>query len=424
MPSHSVTPACEPQQRVVLAALAAPRTDWEVSLEELRSLTATANGVVVGEAVQRREHPDPATYLGKGKIEEVKEVITRGEATLLIVDGELSPSQQRNLERVLDTQVIDRTGLILDIFARRARTAEGHLQVELAQLNYLLPRLTNMWSHLERIRGGIGLRGPGETQIETDRRLVRARIALVKEKVEEIRRRRAIQRSQRAQANIPLVSLVGYTNAGKSTLLNALSGAGAFVEDLLFSTLDPMTRDVTFPGGTRALVSDTVGFIRNLPTQLVAAFRATLEEVLAAEVLVHVVDAGHPTWLEQIETVERVLADLGAEKTPTVLAFNKLDSVEDDSAIRAWAERRPHCVFIVAKTGLGLEQLEREIVTILHEQWRDVDVVLPAAASQLVAELHARGEVLEEAYEGHVVHLTGRGPSDLISRLRRRAAEG
>ena len=317
--------------------------------------------------------------------------------------------------------MIDRTGLILDIFARRAHTAEGKLQVELAQLEYLLPRLANMWSHLERIRGGIGLRGPGETQIETDRRLVRQRIAVLKDKVDEIRHRRQVQRSQRAQANIPLVSLVGYTNAGKSTLLNALSQAGVFVEDKLFATLDPTTRDVTFPNGTRALVSDTVGFIRNLPTQLVAAFRATLEEVRSADILVHVVDAANPGWVEQEETVAAVLHELGADDKPTIMAFNKMDQVEDEAILRHLAARYPHVVFLAAKQGRGIEELEQTIVDVLRSRWQTVDLMLPLSAGDLVAELHARGEVHREEYEMDGVRLAGRAPADLVARMSRRA---
>jgi GTP-binding protein HflX len=419
---HNVEPMPAPPQRVVLAALDDPESDWQESLAELERLAYTANGQVVATLTQRRKTPDPRTYLGKGKVEEIREVVDRGDASLLIIDGDVSPTQQRNLEKILEIQVIDRTGLILDIFARRARTAEGKLQVELAQLNYLLPRLANMWSHLERIRGGIGLRGPGETQIETDRRLVRQRIALLKDKVDEIRHRRQVQRSQRAQSNIPLVSLVGYTNAGKSTLLNALSQAGVFVEDKLFATLDPTTRDVTFPNGTRALVSDTVGFIRNLPTQLVAAFRATLEEVTSADILIHVVDASNLGWVEQEETVVKVLHDLGADDKPTIMAFNKMDEVEDDEILRHLAASYPHVVYLSAKQGRGIEELEQAIVDVVRSSWQSVDLTLPLSAGNLVAELHARGEVTFEEYEEEGVHLMGRAPADLAARMTQRAA--
>jgi GTP-binding protein HflX len=406
-----------PPQRVVLATLSDPESDWEESLAELERLADTANGQVVATLTQRRPAPDPRTYLGKGKVEEIREAIERTDATLLIIDGEISATQQRNLEKSLDAQVIDRTGLILDIFAHRAHTAEGKLQVELAQLQYLLPRLTNMWSHLERIRGGIGLRGPGETQIETDRRLVRDRIVMLNHKVDELRQRRALQRSQRAQAQIPLVSLVGYTNAGKSTLLNAIAQSDVFVEDKLFATLDPTTRDVIFPNGTRALVSDTVGFIRNLPTQLVAAFRATLEEVRNAELLVHVVDASNPSWVEQVETVETVLNDLGVTEQPVIMAFNKMDQVEDPDIVRRLAERYPYVVFLAARENEGLTDLEEEIVTVLRSRWQDVDASLPLTAGILVAEMHARGEITAEEYGAQHIHLAGRAPADLATRI-------
>ncbi|HEX2951583.1 MAG TPA: GTPase HflX [Armatimonadota bacterium] len=418
---YEIEPRPSPRQPVVLAALEVPETDWEESLDELERLADTANGQVVGQLTQRRESPDPSTYFGKGKVEEIRQVVERTNASLLVIDGEISPSQQRNLEKILDIQVIDRTGLILDIFARRAHTAEGKLQVELAQLEYLLPRLANMWSHLERIRGGIGLRGPGETQIETDRRLVRNRIAQLKRKVEEIRHRRAVQRSQRAQSQIPLISLVGYTNAGKSTLLNTISEAEVFVEDKLFATLDPTTRDVIFPNGTRALVSDTVGFIRNLPTQLVAAFRSTLEEVLSADILVHVVDASNPGWVEQAETVDQVLAELGAADKPVIMAFNKMDQVEDPLLLKRLATRYPYAVFLTARKGEGMEELEQEIITVLRSRWQDIHVRLPLSASQLVAEMHARGEIALEDYAEDSVELVGRAPADLAARIMRHA---
>jgi GTP-binding protein HflX len=418
---HDVNPKPTPKQRVVLVALEDPEVAWEESLEELEQLADTAGAQVVATLTQRRDTPDPRTYIGKGKVDELREVVQRGDANLVIIDGETAPSQQRNLEKALDVQLLDRTGLILDIFAHRAHTAEGKLQVELAQLEYLLPRLTNMWSHLSRIRGGIGLRGPGETQLEVDRRRVRERIGLLKQKVEEIRHRREVQRSQRAQSQIPLISLVGYTNAGKSTLLNALSDAGVFVEDKLFATLDPTTRDVTFPNGTRALVSDTVGFIRNLPTQLVAAFRATLEEARSADVLVHVVDAGNPGWVEQVETVNSVLTELKVVDKPVIMAFNKMDQVAEPELVRHLALRFPYAVFLAARTGEGIQALEEEIVAVLRARWESIDVELPLSATDLVAELHARGEVDDEEYADARVHIRGRAPADLAARIARRA---
>ncbi len=275
----------------------------ESSLDELAQLAGTAGAVVVGRTIQRLDSPNPATYIGKGKLAEIIALRPQLDYDLVIFDDELSPSQQRNLEDALKVKVLDRTALILDIFARRARTREGALQVELAQHEYLLPRLAGQWSHLERLGGGIGTRGPGETQLETDRRLIRNRISRLKAQLEQVRRHRALYRARRAKQGVPVVALVGYTNAGKSTLMNALSGAGVLAENRLFATLDPVTRKVGLPGGGFFLLTDTVGFIQKLPTQLVAAFRATLEELADADLLLHVVDITHPDAAEQAETV-------------------------------------------------------------------------------------------------------------------------
>jgi GTP-binding protein HflX len=415
---HDIEPMPLEIQNVVLAALEFYDTDWEESLAELERLAETANGKVTAVITQKREKPDVATYFGKGKIEEIKELMVRTDAEILIIDGEISPSQQRNIQKAIDVQVIDRTGLILDIFARRAHTAEGKLQVELAQLEYLLPRLANMWSHLERIRGGIGLRGPGETQIETDRRLVRDKISMLEKKVDEIKHRRRIQRNQRAQSQIPLVSLVGYTNSGKSTLLNALSQAGVFVEDKLFATLDPTTRDVTFPNGARALVSDTVGFIRNLPTQLVAAFRATLEETTNADILIHVIDAANVNWMEQVETVDKILNDLESIDKPMLMTFNKVDIVDDLELLHNLASRYPNKVFIAAGKGEGLHELGDAIMNMLRASWVDINDEIPMKSSILSAELHGRGEVIEIEYRENSIYLRGRAPADLASRIK------
>lgn len=295
------------------------------SLMELAELARTAGADVVGTTTQRLAHPNVTTYIGKGKVEEVKEAHRLADANVVIFDDELSPSQQRNLEKALGAKVIDRTALILDIFATRAHTREGSLQVSLAQMQYLLPRLAGQWSHLERMEGAIGTRGPGETQIETDRRLIRSRISKIKRDLEDVRHNRALYRRQRQRAGLPVIALVGYTNAGKSTLMKRLSGADVLAEDKLFATLDPVTRRIKLPAGETVLLTDTVGFIQKLPTELVAAFRATLEELEEADILLHVIDISHPHAYEQTQTVDATLADLGVGEKPRLLALNKVD---------------------------------------------------------------------------------------------------
>ena len=300
------------------------------SLEELGELARTAGAEVVGSAFQKLDHPHVATYLGKGKIEEVRQARRDLGANVVIFDDELSPSQQRNLERELDAKVIDRTALILDIFATRANTREGRLQVALAQMQYLLPRLAGQWSHLERMEGAIGTRGPGETQIETDRRLIRSRISRIKTDLDSVRQQRSLYRRQRQRAGLPVVALVGYTNAGKSTLMKALAGADVLVEDKLFATLDPVTRRIALPSGEIVLLTDTVGFIQKLPTALIAAFRATLEELEEADLLLHVVDIAHPLAYEHMETVDKTLETLGVGEKLRLVLLNKVDMLRND----------------------------------------------------------------------------------------------
>ncbi len=300
------------------------------SLAELSELARTAGAKVVGLALQRRSSPQPATYIGSGKLREVADACIEQRANTVIFDDELAPSQQRNLEEALQLKVIDRTALILDIFAMRASTREGRLQVELAQTDYLLPRLRGQWSHLERMEGAIGLRGPGETQIETDRRLVRRRMSKLKKDLEQVRVQRELYRRKRRRSGVPVVALIGYTNAGKTTLMRALSGADQRAEDKLFATLDPVTRRMALPSGRPALLTDTVGFIQKLPTQLVASFRATLEELEEADILLHVVDVSHPHAGVHAETVEGVLRDLSVLGRPTIVALNKIDALTGD----------------------------------------------------------------------------------------------
>ncbi len=347
--------------------------DPQSSLEELALLSETAGARVVGRTVQRLERPHPAHYVGSGKLSEIKAEHGHTHYTLVIFDDELSPSQQRKLEDALGVKVLDRTALIIDIFARRARTREGRLQVDLAQAEYLLPRLAGQWSHLERLEGRIGTRGPGETQLETDRRLVRNKIGRLKKQLEAVRRQRSLYRRRRARTGVPVVALVGYTNAGKSTLMRALSGADVFVEDLLFATLDPLTRRVVLPGGREVLLTDTVGFIQKLPTLLVAAFRATLEELSEADLLLHVVDITHPNAADQAEAVERTLAELEVAEKPRLTVLNKVDCLtrHDGSPLRGLDEladyeaslsvHRPDACLISALRGWGLEEVRLRI---------------------------------------------------------------
>jgi GTP-binding protein HflX len=333
---------------------------------------------VVGRSLQRLDSPNPATYIGKGKVEEIVAQRPILEYDLVLFDDELSPSQQRNLEEALKVKVIDRTALILDIFARRARTREGALQVELAQHEYLLPRLAGQWSHLERLGAGIGTRGPGETQLETDRRLIRARISRLKSHLEQVRRHRALYRRRRARQGVPVVALVGYTNAGKSTLMNALTHADVLAEDKLFATLDPVTRRVPLPDGGCFLLTDTVGFIQKLPTQLVAAFRATLEELADADLLLHVVDLTHPNAAEQAETVEQTLAELGLAHKPRLTLLNKVDLLArpDGTPVRGLADledlaagptgAQPDALLMSAERGWGLTELRERVAQALR----------------------------------------------------------
>ncbi|HVL54213.1 MAG TPA: GTPase HflX, partial [Vitreimonas sp.] len=367
----------------------------EESLAELASLAATAGAEVVGAEWQNRRHVDPNWYVGKGKAEELLQAKNETGFEVLIADDELSPSQQKALESLLNVKVIDRSRLILDIFAQHAQTHEGRLQVELAQLEYQLPRLTRLWTHLSRTGGGIGTRGPGESQLETDRRIIRERIKKMKERVDQVRQQRATAARGRDRRLIPTVGIVGYTNAGKSTLLNALVGSEvARAEDKLFATLDPTSRQVKLGDGQTAIVTDTVGFIHKLPHQLVEAFRATLEEVNRADVLLEVVDASDPHFKEHRETVQTVLEELGAGDKPRLLSFNKADLVEQAAGNPdAAAPAIGGSVLVSALTGFGMETLRAEIAALLASLWEDVDVHVPYAAGELLARVRERGTI-------------------------------
>lgn len=384
--------------RAILVAAEVPGAllPAEESLNELAELARTAGAEVVARFTQRLDHPNPATYIGSGKVQEIVEAIRQLGANVVIFDDELSPSQQRNLEKALGVKVIDRTALILDIFATRARTREGRLQVELAQHQYLLPRLAGQWSHLERMEGAIGTRGPGETQIETDRRLIRNRIAKIRRDLEEVRTQRELYRRRRARNNAPVVALVGYTNAGKSTLMRALSGADVLAEDKLFATLDPVTRRISLPSGEIVLLTDTVGFIQKLPTQLVAAFRATLEELEDADLLLHVVDISHPNAYQHVQTVEATLRDLGVHEKPQLIALNKVDLLrhEDGRPVADFDEARaiilgagapPRNVAIIsAAKRWGLDILRQRIEEGLDGEFTAAEFELPTVLSAAV----------------------------------------
>lgn len=398
-----------------------PADEAREHLDELARLSDTAGAVIVGEMQQRIQAPHPGLYIGTGKVEELRDLIREREATLVIFDEELAPAQGQNLEETLGTRVMDRTELILDIFAYRARTAEAKLQVELAQLQYMLPRLRRMWSHLSRIRGGIGLRGPGETQLETDRRLIQQRIADLKRRLERVARQREIRRKGRDEWF--RVALVGYTNAGKSSVLRRLSGSELFVEDRLFATLDAATRVVDLGDGYRALVTDTVGFIRKLPHDLVASFRATLEEVREADVLCHVVDVSHPKWETQYEVVGSVLVELGIEGKPMLALFNKVDRLthEEQDAIgaRAGAVMGPH-VFTSAVEPQGVDGVRAALKAEVRRLRPVVTVAVPAADGGAIAEVYREGEVLERRQNGSDLLLTVRLAESAAARLRAR----
>lgn len=401
--------------------------DLEGSLEELAFLAETAGIEVVGEVTQNLLHPNPKTYIGSGKVEELKLLVEELGADIVLFDDELSPRHQRELEEVFGNKVkvIDRTALILDIFALHAETAEGKLQVELAQLKYRLPRLTRAWTHLARQAGGgggrtgsvggVGLRGPGETQLETDRREIQKKIAKLEEDLTKVRERRSRHRNQRKKTNIPVVALVGYTNAGKSTLLNAMTSSEIYVADQLFATLDPTIRQLQLPGGTEILISDTVGFIQKLPTQLVAAFRATLEEIKEADLLLHIVDASHEHMQEQSLTVLETLKEIEAGEVPILTVFNKIDLLSADRIQEIEAIAHSNAYFASGLTGEGLEDLQETIADVLFSSQSMVKVFLPYAEGQLVSIFHERGNVIDVEHLEDGIMIYGRLPKEIKS---------
>jgi GTPase len=388
-------PGAEPERGFLVAVLA-QGVDEDEELAEMRELLRTAGVEPVGELVQRRAAPDPRTYVGKGKLRELKRAVTSADAESLIVDDDLDPGQQRRLEDEFKLRVVDRTQLILDIFAQHAVSAEGKLQVELAQLDYNLPRMRGMWQHLERLGGGIGTRGPGESQLETDRRLARRRIGQLKGRLQALERRRDTQRKARRRAETPVIALAGYTNTGKSTLLNALTDAQVSVDDRLFETLDPTTRSFA-QDGRRYLVTDTVGFIRRLPHQLVEGFAATLEETVHADLVLHVADASARDELldETVAAVESVLAEIGAADLPVQLVLNKIDGV-DPLRRRRLANRFPEAVLISALTGEGLDDLRARVAERFAARLRSVRLLVPYEDGKALAELYELGAPIEE----------------------------
>ena len=412
-------PGAEPERGFVLGVFS-KGADGAVELAELRELARTAGVQPVAELVQYRHHPDPRTFVGKGKLAELERRYEEAGTEVLLVDDELTPTQQRTLEDALKARVVDRTQLILDIFAQHARSAEGKLQVELAQLEYNLPRMRGMWQHLERLGGGVGTRGPGESQLETDRRLARRRISLVKRQLATLRGQRSTRRKERARTGVPTIALAGYTNVGKSTLLNALTGASASVDDRLFETLDPTTRSFEHDG-KRYLVTDTVGFIRRLPTQLVEGFAATLEETLVADLVLHVADASLPEdqLRSTISAVTTVLASIGADDIPAELVLNKVD-VLDALPRRRLAHAFPRALQVSARTGEGLSELRTRIAELFSDRFEDVRLLVPYSEGRALADLYSLGAPIAERQDTpEGVHVRARLPRAEIARYAR-----
>ncbi len=410
---RSKSTGIDEQEYALLVGLEQKGT-WEIadSLQELSQLTETAGAQIVGMVWQKREQPDAALFIGRGKVQEINLIRQEKNANVIIFDNELSPAQQRNLERAIGIKIVDRTALILDIFARRARSHEGKLQVELAQLRYNLPRLGGQGLVLSRLGGGIGTRGPGETKLEVDRRRIRSRISDIEKEIENIRKQRSLHRERRVSTRIPNVALVGYTNAGKSTLLNTLTAAGVLAEDKLFATLDPTTRRVTLNNGQEILLTDTVGFIQKLPHQLVAAFRATLEEVVEADLLLHVIDASHPRYQEQSDAVYKVLQELKSADKPTITVFNKIDKIENKHIIDRLA-RLENSVTISALANTDIEKLLAMVEEHVRPRTIDMHLLIPYSESGKLAQLYNSATVLSTEYRENGIHAVVSLPIEL-----------
>ncbi len=414
---RSLVPAAERAALVGVVTGAARRADAEYSLEELRGLAAAAGATVVLTTVQERARPDPATFIGRGKVQSLAAACQEADIDVVLCDNELTPTQLRHLEDALERKVLDRTQLILDIFAKRARTREGKRQVELAQLKYLLPRLVGSAAALSKLGGGIGTRGPGETKLETDRRRIRTRIDVLQREIDQVRQRRTQLRERREKHSVPTVALVGYTNAGKTTLFNRLTGENAVASDALFVTLDPLVRQIRLPDSRELLLSDTVGFIDRLPHALVAAFRATLEEVVEAELILHVIDASNAEWSRQAAAVDRVLEEVGARREPVVLVFNKVDALGREER-RRLRETHDDAVFISARTGDGVDKLLRRVTEALGLDTRRVTVAFDsedAGDRQRMARLYRLAKV--------VSHVTTDGRAVIEADVPRRLME-
>jgi GTP-binding protein HflX len=417
---HNTAPVAE---RAVLAGVELPkaRIPLDESMEELARLADTAGLEVVGQATQPLRRLHPATYVGAGKVVELHDLVTTTHANVVVFDDALSPAQQRNLEKAMGCKVVDRSALILDIFAQRARSTEGKLQVELAQLQYLLPRLTRAWTHLSRLGGGVGTRGPGETQLEVDRRRIRERIAVLRRRLGDVARTRKLHHAERSAAPVPTVALVGYTNAGKSTLMNAVTRAGVLVEDRLFATLDPTVRRVRLPGGLTVALADTVGFIHKLPHQLVESFKSTLEQVRTADLLLHVVDASHPSREEHRRVVDEVLEEIGAGSIPRLVVYNKGDLLPDGEPLVGLAADE---LLVSARTGQGMHALLAATESHLSRDLARVRLELPSARGDLLAKLRRSGRILEEYYRDGTVVVTALVPTKVAGQVQKALADG